>query len=55
MSCEDIRLKIVVVGGQGVGKSSIVRRFFQENDTFSANYNATIGVDAYMVNMTDFV
>jgi len=41
--CKEHRLKMVVVGALGTGKTSIIRRYV--NDSFLPNYKATIGVD----------
>ena len=38
-----IKLKLIVVGNQGTGKSCILNRFV--NETFDENYQATIGLD----------
>ena len=38
-----IKLKLIVVGNQGTGKSCILNRFV--NETFEENYQATIGLD----------
>eukprot|EP00996_Jenningsia_fusiforme_P002987 NODE_3794_length_914_cov_105.468208_g3489_i0.p1 GENE.NODE_3794_length_914_cov_105.468208_g3489_i0~~NODE_3794_length_914_cov_105.468208_g3489_i0.p1 ORF type:complete len:225 (-),score=49.08 NODE_3794_length_914_cov_105.468208_g3489_i0:240-845(-) len=43
MSQYDLLFKVCVIGESGVGKSSLLLRF--ADDTFSANYMATIGVD----------
>lgn len=37
------RLKVVLVGEANVGKSSIINRYWR--DTFSQNYNFTVGID----------
>ena len=51
VSVEDlIKLKLIVVGNQGTGKSSILNRFV--NDTFEENYQATIGLDFQSKNIT---
>ena len=51
MSVEDlIKLKLIVVGNQGTGKSSILNRFV--NETFDENYQATIGLDFHSKNIT---
>ena len=40
---EDLmKLKLIVVGNQGTGKSCILNRFV--NETFEENYQATIGL-----------
>jgi Ras-related protein Rab-6A len=38
-----LSLKLIFLGNQNVGKSSILSRFVQ--DKFEENYNATIGLD----------
>ena len=40
---EDFKIKIVVVGDSGVGKTNLIRRFI--NNEFSENLKATIGVE----------
>ena len=51
VSVEDlIKLKLIVVGNQGTGKSSILNRFV--NETFDENYQATIGLDFHSKNIT---
>jgi len=40
---QDYLFKIVIVGNQGVGKSSLFIRFCDDN--FADNYLPTIGVD----------
>ena len=51
VSVEDlIKLKLIVVGNQGTGKSSILNRFV--NETFEENYQATIGLDFQSKNIT---
>ena len=51
VSVEDlIKLKLIVVGNQGTGKSSILNRFV--NETFEENYQATIGLDFHSKNIT---
>ena len=48
---EDLmKLKLIVVGNQGTGKSSILNRFV--NETFDENYQATIGLDFHSKNIT---
>ena len=42
-SKEDLKLKIVVVGDSGVGKTNIIKRFM--TNEFSENFKATIGVE----------
>lgn len=37
------KIKIIFLGDQGVGKSSILNRYAQ--DKFEANYQSTIGLD----------
>ena len=51
VSVEDlIKLKLIVVGNQGTGKSSILNRFV--NERFDENYQATIGLDFHSKNIT---
>ena len=51
VSVEDlIKLKLIVVGNQGTGKSCILNRFI--NETFEENYEATIGLDFQSKNIT---
>ena len=51
VSVEDlIKFKLIVVGNQGTGKSSILNRFV--NETFEENYQATIGLDFQSKNIT---
>ena len=40
---EDYKLKVVVVGDSGVGKTNLIKRFVQNQ--FSANTKATVGVE----------
>ena len=40
---EDYKLKIVVVGDSGVGKTNLIKRFV--SNSFSANSKATVGVE----------
>ena len=47
---ELLKLKLIVVGNQGTGKSCILNRFI--NDTFDENYQATIGLDFQSKNVT---
>ena len=42
-SKEDLKLKIVVIGDSGVGKTNIIKRFM--TNEFSENFKATIGVE----------
>lgn len=35
--------KMIIIGDSGVGKTSLVRKF--SRNTFSENYNMTIGVE----------
>ena len=44
------KFKIIFLGDQGVGKSSILNRFAQ--DKFEAEYQATIGLDFHSKNAT---
>lgn len=50
MSDEIPKYKIIFLGDQGVGKSSILNRFAQ--DKFEQNYQATIGLDFHSKNIT---
>ena len=51
VSVEDLlKLKLIVVGNQGTGKSCILNRFV--NETFDENYQATIGLDFQSKNIT---
>ena len=45
-----LKLKLIVVGDQGTGKSCILNRFI--NETFEENYQATIGMDFQSKNVT---
>ena len=45
-----LKLKLIVVGNQGTGKSCILNRFV--NETFDENYQATIGLDFQSKNVT---
>ena len=45
-----LKLKLIVVGNQGTGKSCILNRFV--NETFEENYQATIGLDFQSKNIT---
>ena len=45
-----LKLKLIVVGNQGTGKSCILNRFV--NETFEENYQATIGLDFHSKNVT---
>jgi Ras-related protein Rab-6A len=47
---EVAKFKIIFLGDQGVGKSSILNRFAQ--DKFEQNYQATIGLDFHSKNVT---
>ena len=49
MSEEIPKFKIIFLGDQGVGKSSILNRFAQ--DKFESNYQATIGLDFHSKNV----
>lgn len=42
--------KVILVGGQAVGKSSLINRFVEGN--FKEEYFATIGIDFKMHNVT---
>jgi GTPase SAR1 family protein len=42
--------KIILVGGQGVGKSSLINRYI--DGTFKDEYFATIGIDFKLHNVT---
>jgi Ras-related protein Rab-6A len=46
---EVAKFKIIFLGDQGVGKSSILNRFAQ--DKFEQNYQATIGLDFHSKNV----
>ena len=50
MNEEIPKCKIIFLGDQGVGKSSILNRFSQ--DKFEQNYQATIGLDFHSKNVT---
>ena len=45
-----LKLKLIVVGNQGTGKSCILNRFV--NEVFEENYQATIGLDFQSKNVT---
>ena len=45
-----LKLKLIVVGNQGTGKSCILNRFV--NEAFEENYQATIGLDFQSKNIT---
>jgi Ras-related protein Rab-6A len=47
---ELLKLKLIVVGNQGTGKSCILNRFI--NNSFDENYQATIGLDFHSKNVT---
>jgi Ras-related protein Rab-6A len=49
MNDEIPKYKIIFLGDQGVGKSSILNRFAQ--DKFEQNYQATIGLDFHSKNV----
>ena len=53
---EDYKLKVVVVGDSGVGKTNLIKRFI--SNTFSANTKATVGVEflykSYKINEQAF-
>ena len=40
---EDYKLKVVIIGDSGVGKTNLIKRFV--SDTFSENSKATVGVE----------
>ena len=42
-SSSPTKYKVVFLGDQGVGKTSIILRFM--HDSFDPNYQATIGID----------
>ena len=42
---DDFKLKIVVVGDSGVGKTNLIRRFIQ--DDFQSNSKSTVGVEFF--------
>ena len=44
-----LKLKLILVGNQGTGKSCILNRFI--NDSFDENYQTTIGLDFYNKNV----
>ena len=44
-SLEDYKLKIVIVGDSGVGKSNLIKRF--TSNEFNENTKATVGVEFY--------
>ena len=46
---DSLKFKIIFLGDQGVGKSSIMNRFVQ--DRFENNYQATIGLDFHSKNV----
>lgn len=50
---DEPRLKIVIVGGRGVGKTAIVRRFIQ--DSFVDPALPSVGADVYMVHLHAFI
>ncbi len=50
MNDEVPKFKIIFLGDQGVGKSSILNRFAQ--DKFEQNYQATIGLDFHSKNVS---
>jgi Ras-related protein Rab-11A len=53
---EDYKLKLVVVGDSGVGKTNLIKRF--ANNTFNSNSKATVGVEflskSFKINNTVF-
>ena len=50
---EDFKIKIVVVGDSGVGKTNLIKRFI--TNEYSENFKATIGVEfmskTYRINL----
>ena len=40
---EDYKLKVVIVGDSGVGKTNLIKRFV--SNTFTPNSKATVGVE----------
>ena len=46
---DSLKFKIIFLGDQGVGKSSILNRF--ASDKFENNYQATIGLDFHSKNV----
>ncbi|MBD3254627.1 MAG: GTP-binding protein [Candidatus Lokiarchaeota archaeon] len=46
----EFRIKLVVIGDPGVGKTSLVRRFI--SDHFSSDYRASIGTTIYTKKLT---
>lgn len=49
MDDNSYKFKIIFLGDQGVGKSSIMNRFIQ--DKFETSYQATIGLDFHSKNV----
>ena len=53
---EEYKLKVVVVGDSGVGKTNLIKRFI--NDTFNKDSKATVGVEflskTYLINQEVF-
>ena len=47
---DEPRLRIAIVGGRGVGKTAIVRRFIQ--DAFVDPAPPSVGADVYMVRVS---
>lgn len=48
---EVIPLKIVLLGQEGVGKTSIVKKFCQ-NESLNSEYHPTTGMDIYTKNIS---
>jgi small GTP-binding protein len=44
---KEITFKIVIIGDQGVGKSSIIKSLVNENEEFKNYYKATLGFDIF--------
>ena len=44
-----LKCKLVFIGDQGVGKSSIINRFIK--DTFDPTHNPTVGIDFVSKNL----
>ncbi|XP_054284916.1 intraflagellar transport protein 27 homolog isoform X1 [Macrosteles quadrilineatus] len=52
MPANILRVKIVVLGDPGVGKTSVVQMFTSDGREFPKNYNMTFGVDLYLKRYT---